>query len=51
MYMSTKHVADKNSLLKAQLKKAGVKVFQMHSKSHSMILNIIEPQEKVHRLK
>lgn len=32
---------------KAQLKKAGVKVFQMHSKSHSMILNIMEPQEKV----
>jgi len=31
----------------AELKKANVKVFQMHSKGRSMILQITEPHEEV----
>lgn len=35
---------------KAELKKANVKVFQMHSKGKSMILQITEPQEQISSL-
>ena len=33
--------------LKAELKKANVKVFQMHSKGKSMILQVTPPQQEV----
>ena len=33
--------------VKAELKKANIKVFQMHSKGKSMILQITPPQQEV----